>query len=146
MRSEAQHFVSITSSILSSAVSTTVILTPTLLAEHSTIIYESPVHDAKKSTRRLTPLIRLGWNKQDPNYLATFSSDKSFVVILDIRVPSMPVAEVRKERPRIVVTLHKRCYLVSEYGYNPNQTQRCFTAMGIRIFGFRQANPHIGGL
>jgi len=63
--------------------------------EHSTIIYESPVHDAKKSTRRLTPLIRLGWNKQDPNYLATFSSDKSFVVILDIRVPSMPVAELK---------------------------------------------------
>ena len=145
MRSETQHFVSLTSSILSSAVSTTVILTPTLHTEHSTIIYESPVHDAKKSTRRLTPLIRLGWNKQDPNYLATFSSDKSFVVILDIRVPSMPVAEVRKERPRIV-TLHKRCYLVSEYRYNPDQTQRCFAVTGTRILRFRQANPHIGGL
>ena len=32
--------------------------------EHSTIIYEDPGH---------TPLLRLAWNKQDPNYLATVS-------------------------------------------------------------------------
>jgi hypothetical protein len=31
--------------------------------EHSTIIYESP--------RQGTPLLRLGWNKQDPRYMAT---------------------------------------------------------------------------
>ena len=42
----------------------------------------------------MTPLIRLGWNKQDPNYLATFSSDSSHCIILDIRVPSIPVAEL----------------------------------------------------
>jgi DDB1- and CUL4-associated factor 7 len=34
--------------------------------EHSTIIYESP---------NLDPLLRLEWNKQDPNYLATFMID-----------------------------------------------------------------------
>lgn len=34
--------------------------------EHSTIIYEDPVH---------TPLLRLAWNKQDPNYLATIAMD-----------------------------------------------------------------------
>ncbi len=34
--------------------------------EHSTIIYEDPQRD---------PLLRLGWNKQDPNYLATFAMD-----------------------------------------------------------------------
>lgn len=34
--------------------------------EHSTIIYEDPQH---------SPLLRLSWNKQDPNYLATFSLD-----------------------------------------------------------------------
>jgi hypothetical protein len=35
-------------------------------------------------------------------------------------------------------------YLVSEYGYNPDQTHRCFAATGIRIFRFRQANPRFG--
>lgn len=44
--------------------------------EHSTIIYESP---------NMTPLLRLNWNKQDHNYLATFLMDHSQVVILDIR-------------------------------------------------------------
>ena len=34
--------------------------------EHSTIIYEDPQHH---------PLLRLGWNKQDPNYLATMAMD-----------------------------------------------------------------------
>lgn len=34
--------------------------------EHSTIIYEDPSH---------TPLLRLAWNKQDPNYLATVAMD-----------------------------------------------------------------------
>lgn len=54
--------------------------------EHSTIIYESP---------ELTPLLRLCWNKQDHNYLATFLMDKTQVVILDIRAPSVPVAELQ---------------------------------------------------
>ena len=38
--------------------------------EHSTIIYEDVNHN---------PLLRLAWNKQDPNYLATFAMDKSEV-------------------------------------------------------------------
>jgi len=53
--------------------------------EHSTIIYESP---------QLDPLLRLCWNKQDPNYLATFMVDSYKTIILDIRVPSLPVAEL----------------------------------------------------
>mmetsp|Transcript_22842 Transcript_22842/g.33413 ORF Transcript_22842/g.33413 Transcript_22842/m.33413 type:complete len:366 (+) Transcript_22842:155-1252(+) len=53
--------------------------------EHSTIIYESP---------NLDPLLRLAWNKQDPNYLATFMVESQSTVILDIRIPSMPVAEL----------------------------------------------------
>lgn len=36
--------------------------------EHSTIIYEDPQHH---------PLLRLAWNKQDPNYLATMAMDAS---------------------------------------------------------------------
>lgn len=53
--------------------------------EHSTIIYESP---------NLDPLLRLEWNKQDPNYLASFMVDSRRTIILDIRVPSLPVAEL----------------------------------------------------
>ena len=53
--------------------------------EHSTIIYESP---------NLDSLLRLEWNKQDPNYLATFRADSRRTIILDIRVPSLPVAEL----------------------------------------------------
>jgi WD repeat-containing protein 68 len=56
--------------------------------EHSTIIYESaPPPDS-------APLLRLAWNKQDTNYLATFVMDSSALVILDVRVPSIPVAEL----------------------------------------------------
>lgn len=53
--------------------------------EHSTIIYE---------TSDATPLLRLNWNKLDPNYLATFQMDSNSVIILDIRVPSIPVTEL----------------------------------------------------
>jgi WD repeat-containing protein 68 len=53
--------------------------------EHSTIIYESP---------ELVPLLRLAWNKHDQNYMATFLLEQPQVVILDIRAPSLPVAEL----------------------------------------------------
>jgi len=56
--------------------------------EHSTIIYESA--DAQGGSP--VPLVRLAWNKQDPNYLATVTMDSSKVIILDIRVPSLPAA------------------------------------------------------
>jgi len=53
--------------------------------DHSTIIYESP---------NLRPLLRLEWNKQDPNYLATFCVDSLSTIIIDIRVPSRAVTEL----------------------------------------------------
>eukprot|EP00762_Andalucia_godoyi_P001653 ANDGO_07029.mRNA.1 DDB1- and CUL4-associated factor 7 homolog len=53
--------------------------------DHSTVIYETP---------NLKPLLRLCWNKQDSNYLATVPMDSSRVIILDTRVPSIPVAEL----------------------------------------------------
>nr|APG16027.1 WD40 [Fagopyrum tataricum] len=56
--------------------------------EHSTIIYESPEPD--------TALLRLAWNKQDLRYMATILMDSNKVVILDIRVPTMPVAELER--------------------------------------------------
>ncbi|KAJ0248622.1 Protein TRANSPARENT TESTA GLABRA 1 [Hirschfeldia incana] len=58
--------------------------------EHSTIIYESPQPD--------TPLLRLAWNKQDLRYMATILMDSNKVVILDIRSPTMPVAELERHQ------------------------------------------------
>jgi len=53
--------------------------------EHSTILYESP---------ELSPLLRLAWNKQDPNYIATIMADEPKTIIIDVRMPSTPVAEL----------------------------------------------------
>jgi WD repeat-containing protein 68 len=53
--------------------------------EHSTIIYESPEQSS---------LLRLCWNRQDDYYLSTISMDSNKVIILDIRVPSLPAAEL----------------------------------------------------
>ncbi|XAR71573.1 hypothetical protein NMG60_11017912 [Bertholletia excelsa] len=61
--------------------------------EHSTIIYESPHPD--------TPLLRLAWNKQDLRYMATILMDCNKVVILDIRSPTMPVAELERHRASV---------------------------------------------
>eukprot|EP00232_Nephroselmis_pyriformis_P011486 CAMPEP_0182885444 /NCGR_PEP_ID=MMETSP0034_2-20130328/19604_1 /TAXON_ID=156128 /ORGANISM="Nephroselmis pyriformis, Strain CCMP717" /LENGTH=336 /DNA_ID=CAMNT_0025018711 /DNA_START=13 /DNA_END=1023 /DNA_ORIENTATION=+ len=58
--------------------------------EHSTIIYESPQPE--------TPLLRLGWNKQDPRYMATILMDSQKVVVLDIRFPTLPVAELSRHQ------------------------------------------------
>lgn len=53
--------------------------------EHSIILFES---------QDLSPLLRIAWNKQDPNYLAVIGTEKSSAIILDIRMPSMSVAEL----------------------------------------------------
>jgi WD repeat-containing protein 68 len=75
--------------------------------EHSTIIYETP---------DLTPLLRLAWNKQDPNYLATILTESNKVVILDIRVPSMPAAELTGHQAcvnGIAWAPHSSCHICS---------------------------------
>lgn len=51
--------------------------------KNSMIIYET---DNK-------PLLKLGWNKQDPNYIVTMAQDAPAIVI-DIRIPSFPAAEL----------------------------------------------------
>jgi len=53
--------------------------------EHSTIMYE---------TVDKSPLLRLAWNKQDPNYVAVVALDSERVIILDVRVPSVAVTEL----------------------------------------------------
>jgi len=53
--------------------------------EHSTILYETP---------DLSPLLKLVWNKQDPNYIATIQAESNKTIILDIRMSTYPVAEL----------------------------------------------------
>lgn len=52
--------------------------------EHSTILYETP---------KLTPLLRLQFNRQDPYYIACVVMDSPKTVIIDVRMPAVPVAE-----------------------------------------------------
>ena len=74
--------------------------------EHSTIIYESPKPEV--------PLVRLGWNKQDPRYMATILMDSTKVVILDIRFPTLPVAELQRHQASVNTLAwapHSSCHI-----------------------------------
>ena len=76
--------------------------------EHSTIIYEAPQPD--------TPLLRLGWNKQDPRYMATILIDSNKLVVLDIRFPTLPVAELQRHCGAINALAwapHSSCHICS---------------------------------
>ena len=57
--------------------------------EHSTILYES---------QGLVPLLRLQWNKADPNFISTFAMDSDRVIIIDIRQPAIPYAQLKVHR------------------------------------------------
>ena len=81
--------------------------------EHSTIIYESQDGNGGSPV----PLIRLAWNKQDPNYLATLTMDSSKIIILDIRVPSLPAA---------VLDGHSQC--VNSLAWAPHSSCHICTA------------------
>ncbi|THD21636.1 WD repeat-containing protein 68 [Fasciola hepatica] len=73
--------------------------------KHSTIIYEDLNH---------APLLRLAWNKQDTNYLATFAVDSVEVIILDLRVPCTPVARLNSHRAYVnglAWAPHSSCHL-----------------------------------
>ena len=63
--------------------------------DHSTIIYQTPEPD--------TPLLRLAWNKQNPRYMATMKMDNSKVVVLDVRYPTVPVAELSRHKAAVNV-------------------------------------------
>ncbi|KAI8930052.1 WD40-repeat-containing domain protein [Entophlyctis helioformis] len=83
--------------------------------EHSTIIYETPAATPQGIASAATPghpsLLRLAWNKQDPSYLATFQQDTNAVLILDIRVPAIPVTE-----------LHGHASAVTAIGWAPHSS------------------------
>jgi WD repeat-containing protein 68 len=75
--------------------------------EHSTIIYEEP-ND--------TPLLRVAWNRFDSSYLATMKMDDNSVVVLDIRVPCVPVGTLSShEAPvnGIAWAPHSSCHICS---------------------------------
>lgn len=61
--------------------------------DHSTIVYESP--DAR-------PLLRVEWNPLDANYLSTFAVDSSKAIVMDIRMPSVPAAELEGQNSPVV--------------------------------------------
>ncbi|CDH57382.1 wd40 repeat-like protein [Lichtheimia corymbifera JMRC:FSU:9682] len=81
--------------------------------EHSTILYEAPpnttvdngrsaggAHNGSSSSAAAmvnagtNPLLRLQFNRMNPNMLATFHMDSSSVLVLDIRYPSTPTVEL----------------------------------------------------
>jgi WD repeat-containing protein 68 len=71
--------------------------------EHSTILFEHQ-----------QPLVRLAWNKQDPNYLLTMAEEANTCIVLDIRVPSVPCAELRAHAGPVnsaVWAPHSSCHL-----------------------------------
>ncbi|RYG52547.1 WD40 repeat domain-containing protein [archaeon] len=53
--------------------------------EHSSIMYESD---------NGSPLLRLAWNMLDNNFIATFNMDSNVTVIIDVRMPAVPVAQL----------------------------------------------------
>lgn len=79
--------------------------------EHSTIIFES-AQSSRDQPR--VPLVRLAWNKQDPNYLATMPLDSTEIIILDVRVPCTPVARLNNHRAcvnGIAWAPHSSCHI-----------------------------------
>lgn len=53
--------------------------------DHSTILYES---------KDASPLVRVGWNRVDANFVSCFGLDASVVPIIDVRSPAVPVASL----------------------------------------------------
>ena len=74
--------------------------------EHSHIVYERPGESA---------LLRLGWNQQDPNYIATIGIQDSSTVILDCRAPNIPVAVLDGHKGSVANALawapHSSCHI-----------------------------------
>jgi DDB1- and CUL4-associated factor 7 len=89
--------------------------------EHSTIIYESGSGGSGSNSTAgdggaasPTPLVRLGWNKQDPRYMATIIMDSPKVVVLDIRYPTLPVVELHRHHApvnAIAWAPHSSCHI-----------------------------------
>ena len=81
--------------------------------EHSHIVYETEA--AAQGGGDLGPLLRLGWNKQDPNYIATIRLRDSSTVGLDCRAPNVPVAVLDGHKGSVANALawapHSSCHI-----------------------------------
>lgn len=55
--------------------------------DHCTVVYENP-----KTTM---PMLRVEWNRQDPNHLAAITAESSEVVVFDFRYPANSEAHLR---------------------------------------------------
>ena len=78
--------------------------------EHSTILYETPVaKPARPAQPGTSPaprtasssLLRIAFNPNDANYMATFHLDSNDVQILDMRSPGQPVVDLRAHRGQL---------------------------------------------
>ncbi|KAG6891765.1 hypothetical protein C0992_006186 [Termitomyces sp. T32_za158] len=72
--------------------------------EHSTILYETPApkhlptpaaSPAASARPPTSPLLRIGFNPADSNYMSTFHMDGHDIQILDMRSPGQPVMELK---------------------------------------------------
>ncbi|KAG0174963.1 hypothetical protein DFQ28_009904 [Apophysomyces sp. BC1034] len=85
--------------------------------QHSTILYEAPPAPTSPGYGNFAsvigdgspPLLRIQFNRINPDLLATFQMDSNSVQILDVRYPSVPVAELTR-RHEGSVTIHKYWY------------------------------------
>eukprot|EP00828_Plagiopyla_frontata_P003920 TRINITY_DN11325_c0_g1_i14.p1 TRINITY_DN11325_c0_g1~~TRINITY_DN11325_c0_g1_i14.p1 ORF type:complete len:405 (-),score=79.32 TRINITY_DN11325_c0_g1_i14:170-1384(-) len=57
--------------------------------EHSTVLYD---------TENQSPLLKLGWNHLDPNYVAVIAMDQNDITILDTRMPQTPLAKLNNHK------------------------------------------------
>ncbi|KAF2301733.1 hypothetical protein GH714_028840 [Hevea brasiliensis] len=56
----------------------------------------------------------VGWNKQDPRYMATIIMDSAKVVVLDIRFPTLPVVELQRHHASVNAIAwapHSSCHI-----------------------------------
>lgn len=78
--------------------------------EHSTILYETPtgkprpaagVRGSPSTRSGSAALLRIAFNPNDANYMATFHLDSADVQMLDMRSPGQPVAELRAHQGEV---------------------------------------------
>jgi hypothetical protein len=62
------------------------------------------------------PLLRIGWNKQDPRYLVALAAKSSSVLIIDVRRPAQPLALSQHTAP------------VNAFALSPTNAQHICTA------------------
>eukprot|EP00210_Caulerpa_lentillifera_P002986 g2851.t1 len=71
---------------------------------NSSVIYESA----------RTALVRVAWNRVDARYLATVAQDDHRVMVLDIRYPTIPIAELERHKGPVNAVIwapHSSCHL-----------------------------------